>query len=199
MASEKGMRNYHADEALDLVNQAEVGAHYMIIYQDLDALRELYSTYIHNQIEKNNEIVLINPFYETTDSVRKVLSEKYSNSMDDISKHENEKTLIIADALERYFGEQNTDDYSFKMSLVHNAKRMGKSGLSILGAMGAFTHKSKHEELVDYELSLPTKYEDGIVLKAFCLYHKNDLDRLSEEQKQKLIEHHGKALKIINS
>jgi hypothetical protein len=191
--------NGHINDVLHHMSQAEHGAHYMIIYQDLDTLRELYSNYAHKQIKENNEIVLINPFYETTDSVRQVLSRKYNNDINEVSKHEQEKSLIIADALERYFGEQNTDDYSFKMSLVDNAKRMGKSGLSILGDMGAFTHKSKHEELVDYELSLPTKYEDGIVLKGFCLYHKNDFDRLSEEQKQKLIEHHGKALKIINS
>ena len=41
----------------------------IIIYPDLDTLRKLYSNYILNQIEDNNEIVLINPFYETTDSV----------------------------------------------------------------------------------------------------------------------------------
>jgi hypothetical protein len=30
---------------------------------------------IHKQIEKNKEIVLVNPFYETTNSVRQVLSQ----------------------------------------------------------------------------------------------------------------------------
>jgi hypothetical protein len=64
--------------------------------------------------------------------------------------------------------------------------------------MGAYHHKSKHEELIDYELSLPTKYND-VALKGFCLYHQKDFDRLSDEQKQKLIEHHGKALKIVES
>jgi myo-inositol catabolism protein IolC len=34
-------------------------------------------------------------------------------------------------------------------------------------------------------------------MKGFCLYHQNDFDKLSVEQKQKLIEHHDKALKII--
>jgi hypothetical protein len=126
-----------------------------------------------------------------------VLSQKYNNGMDGISKHENEKALIIADSLERYFDEHNTDDYTFKISLVDHAKKMRKNGLSILGDMGAFIHKSKDRELVDYELSLPTKYEDGIALKGFCLYHQKDFVRLSEEQQQKLIEHHGKALKII--
>ena len=190
--------NGHIDDVLHHMSQAERGAHYMIIYQDLDTLRELYSNYVHKQIEENNEVVLVNPFYETTDSVREVLSEKYNDGMKCISKYQKEESLLIADALERYFSEQNTDDYSFKMSLSDHAKKTGKNGLSILGDMGAFTHKLKYEELVNYELSLPTNYDDanGIALKGFCFYHQKDFDMLSDEQKQKLIEHHGKALKI---
>jgi hypothetical protein len=49
--------------------------------------------------------------------------------------------------------------------------------------------------LVDYELSLPTRYDKQV--RGFCLYHQKDFDRFSEEQKQRLIEHHGKALKIV--
>ena len=189
----------HVNDTLHHITQAEDGAHYMIIYPDLEKLRELYSEYIHKQVEDKNEIVLINPFYETTDSVRNVLSEKYNNGINDVSKREQEKSLIIADALERYFGEQNMDDKSFKMSLVNHTKKIGKSGLSILGDMGAYHHRSKNDELVDYELSLPRKYEDGIALKGFCLYHQKDFDKFSDEQKQKLIEHHGKALKIVQA
>ena len=32
---------------------------------------------------------------------------------------------------------------------------------------------------------------------SFCLYHQKDFDRFSDEQKEKLIEHHGKAIKIL--
>src|SRR5919202_3889134 len=184
------------DDVLHHMNQAEYGAHYMIIYPDLETLRELYSSYVQKQIEDNN-VVLVNPFYETTDSVKHTLSEKYNDGLNDVSKCEKEGSLIIIDSLEEYFGKE--PDMRFKRNLAYHAKKIGKNGLSILGDMGAYHHKSNHEELVDYELSLPTKYEDGIALKGFCLYHKNDFDRLSEEQKQKLIEHHGKALKIINS
>jgi hypothetical protein len=33
-------------------------------------------------------------------------------------------------------------------------------------------------------------------MKGFCLYHEKDFGRFSEEQRQKLIEHHGMAIKI---
>jgi hypothetical protein len=189
--------NCQVNDALHHMSQAEYGSHFMIIYPDLDTLRELYSNHIHKQIEESNESVLINPFYETTDSVRQVLSRKYND--DEISKHEQEKSLIIADALERYFGEQNMDDKSFKINLVNHAKKIGKNGLSMLGDMGAYHHKSMSENLVDYELSLPRKYEDGIALKGFCLYHQKDFDRFSDEQKQKLVEHHGKAIRLTET
>ena len=54
-----------------------------------------------------------------------------------------------------------------------------------------------YDDLVDYELSLPTTYDD-VALKGFCLYHQKDFDKFSEEQQQKLIGHHGKALEIIH-
>jgi hypothetical protein len=125
----QNLRNCQVNDALHNMSQAECGDHYMIIYPDLNTLRELYSNYAHKQIKENNEIVLINPFYETTDSVRQVLSQ-YDHGMN-VSEYEKEESLIIGDALERYFGEQNIDDKSFKINLVNNAKKIGKNGLSI--------------------------------------------------------------------
>jgi hypothetical protein len=196
IAGENRILNYHINDVLEQINQSEYGAHYIIIYPDLDALRELYSNYTQKQIEKNNEIVLINPFYETTNSVTQVLSKKYSNGMNDVSKHEKEGSLLIIDSLEEYFG--NQPDMTFKSNLANHAKEIGKNGLSILGDIGAYPHQSKHKDLVNYELSLPTKFND-VPMKGFCLYHQKDFDQFSNEQKQKLIEHHGKALKILES
>ena len=185
--------NFHVNGALDQINQAEYGAHYMIIYPDLDTLRDLYSEYIHKQIKENNEIVLLNPFYETIDSARQILSEKFNDGMDEIARHEKEESLLIADALEEYLGNQPL--IYVKKSLENYAK-MGKNGVSVLADMGAYPHKSMYNDLVDYELSLPTKY--NVQMKGFCLYHQKDFDKLSEEQQQKLIEHHNKTLEIIH-
>ena len=190
----QNLTNCHVNDALDQINQAEYGAHYMIIYPDLDTLRDFYSNYAHKQIRENNEIVLINPFYETTDSVRQVLSEKFNDGISHISKYEKEESLMIADALEEYLGDQPL--IYIKKGLANYAK-MGKNGVSVLADMGAYPHESMHRELVDYELSLPTKYD--VQMKGFCLYHQKDFDKFSDEQKQKLIEHHGKALRIVGS
>ncbi len=189
----QNLTNCHINGALDEINQAEYGAHYMIIYPDLDTLRDLYSNYAHKQIQENNGIVLIHPFYETTDSVRQVLSEKFNDGISNISKYEKEESVMIADALEEYLGDQPL--IYLKKSLASYAE-MGKNGVSVLADLGAYSHRSKHDDLVNYELSLPTKYD--VQMKGFCLYHQKDFDKFSEEQKQKLIEHHDKALEIIH-
>jgi hypothetical protein len=190
----QNLTNCHVNGASDQINQAQYGAHYMIIYPDLDTLRELYSNYVHKQIKENNESVLVNPFYETTESVRQILSEQYDHGMDDISKFEKEESLLIADALEEYLGDQ---PLIYVKKALANYGKMGKNGVSVLADLGAYPHKSMYNDLVDYELSLPTRYD--VQMKGFCLYHQKDFDKFSDEQRQKLIEHHSEALKIIET
>jgi hypothetical protein len=180
------------DDVLHQLGEAEYGAHYIIIYSDLGILRDLYSNYVLKKIEENNEIVLVYPFYETTDSVRHVISKRYNHGMDGISKYEKEESLIIADSLEEYLGDQPL--IYLKKSLANYAK-MGKNSVSVLADLGAYHHKSMYKDLLDYELALPTKY--NMPLKGFCLYHQKDFDKFSDEHQQKLIEHHGKALRLI--
>ncbi|MDQ3838937.1 MAG: MEDS domain-containing protein [Thermoproteota archaeon] len=143
------------------------------------------------QIEEKNDIVLINPFYETTDSVRKTLSDGKADV--DVSKYEKEQSLVIIDSLKEYFGKRN--DMIFKRNIAKHAKEKGKSGLFTLSDMGAYPFKGRKNDLIDHELSLPTTFEN-IAMKGFCLYHEKDFDRFSKEQRGKLIEHHGMAIKI---
>ncbi len=51
-----------------------------------------------------------------------------------------------------------------------------------------------NKELVEHELSLPTVFD--LPLRAFCLYHQADFERLTDEQKQNLIEYYGMTIKI---
>ncbi|HZE78497.1 MAG TPA: MEDS domain-containing protein [Nitrososphaeraceae archaeon] len=186
--------NCHVFDALEELNQlGGRGVHYMIIYPNMPTLRELYANYIHRSIEDNNEIVLINPFYETTNTIRQVLSHCDHNM--DVSKYEKQKALLIADSMEEYFGQQPR--MYFKNAL-HYSKKMEKNGISILADLGVYLHKSKYQELVDYESSVPTKSED-INIKGLCLYHQKDFDKFLEQQKQKLIKHHDKAIKIVET
>jgi hypothetical protein len=213
------------NDILDHLTHAEYGTHSILVYPNIETLRETYSRYVKIQLEDNNEIVLILPYYETADKVRKTLSEGIvniadrngndadavndtkNNSIIDVARHEKEGSLIIMDSVKGYFGSGNNSEgedrlMSFVKQLVKKAERSGKNGVSVIADLGSFYHYHHNsktaDKLVEYELSLPSSY-DGMKLKGFCIYHKEDLDkRFTEEEKQKLRDHHGKALMIVN-
>ena len=210
---------------MDHLFHAEYGSHSILVYPDIETLRETYSRYAKSQLEDNNEIVLILPYYETADKVRKTLSEGVvnniadddddttaaindtkTNSIIDVRKYEKEGSLMIVDSVKGYFGSDSNYEgedrlMSFFKQLVKKAESLGKNGVSVIADLGSFYHYQSNnatEKLFEHELSLPSKYE-GMKFKGFCAYHKADFERrFTEEQKQKLLDHHSKALMIAN-
>jgi MEDS: MEthanogen/methylotroph, DcmR Sensory domain len=193
--------NGNSSDVLEQLRQAEYGAHYIIVYDNMMTLRQIYSGYIKTQIEDNNELVLILPYYETTETVRSVLSENNSSnggSIIDVRKYEKEGSLMIIDAAEAYFS-SDTDLMSFVEKLAKQAQSSGKKGISVIADLASFYHFNRIDKLIEYEMSLPSKYDDKMKLKGFCFYHQEDFDqRLSKEAKQNLLEHHDKALIVVN-
>jgi MEDS: MEthanogen/methylotroph, DcmR Sensory domain len=194
--------NGNSNDILKQLRQAEYGAHYIIVYYDMMTLRQIYTSYIKTQLEYNNELVLILPYYETPEIVRSVLSgENHSSnegSIIDVRKYEKEGSLMIIDSVEAYFS-SDTDLMSFVEKLVKKAQSSGRNGISVIADLDSFYYFNRIDKLIEYEMSLPTKYDDKMKLKGFCFYHQEDFDRrLSKEEKQKLVEHHGKALRVVN-
>ena len=189
------------DTIFEEIRLAEYGVHYLVIYPDMITLRRIYSYYAKMQLEDNNEIVLILPYYETTEMVRNVLSGEDKNNQGstiDVRKYEKEGSLIIIDSVKAYFG-SDTDLMSFVKKLSKQAQNSGKNGISVIADLASFYFYNGIDKLIEYEMSLPTKYDDEMKLKGFCLYHQEDFDkRLSKEQRQKLLEHHGKNLMVVN-
>jgi hypothetical protein len=191
----------NSNDVLKQLRQAEYGAHYIIVYYDIMTLRQIYLRYIKTQLEDNNELVLILPYYETTETVRSVLSGENNSgnggSMIDVRKYEKEGSLMIIDAAEAYFS-SDTDLMSFVEKLAKQAQTSGKKGISVIADLASFYHFNRIDKLIEYEMSLPTKYDDKMKLKGFCFYHQEDFDRrLTEQQKQMLLEHHGKNLMVV--
>jgi hypothetical protein len=63
-----------------------------------------------------------------------------------------------------------------------------------MGDMGSFLFEKRIQDLIDYELYLPKRFEAN--LKGICLYHYKDFDRLSEDQKQIIVNQHEIAIRI---
>jgi hypothetical protein len=188
------------DAIFEEIRNTEYGVHYLVIYPDMITLRRFYSYYAKMQLD-NNEIVLILPYYETTEMVRNVLSGEDKNNQGstiDVRKYEKEGLLVIIDSVKAYF-RSDTDLMSFIGSLSKQAQNSGKSGVSVIADLASFYFHNGIDKLIEYEMSLPIKYDNNMKLKGYCLYHQEDFDRrLTKQQKQKLLEHHGKNLMIVS-
>jgi hypothetical protein len=172
------------------LHKSEFGSHFLVIYHDLDTFRELYSLYAKAAL-KDNEIVVILPFYETVNNVRSILSE--DSACIDVGRYEKEQSLLIIDSLKSYFGSQE-GLMPFVKKIVEFAKVSGRSGVSVIGDMGPFFYYGKNDGLLHYETTtLPTRFE-GINLKGICTYHRQDFKKFSEKEKGMLLNHHGKTL-----
>jgi hypothetical protein len=171
------------------------GSHFAIIYPDLLSLREMYSHYTRSVLSKGNEIVLIMPFLETVNEVRRILSEDNANL--NVGRYEKEQVLLIVDSLKGFFGSA-LGLLPFLIQTVDYAIRVGKTGLSILVDMGPFFYYGRKNGLLDYENVLSSKYEEMKSVKGFCIYNERDFDkRLDKEERQRLLRYHVKTLKLL--
>ncbi|MDF2768774.1 MAG: MEthanogen/methylotroph, DcmR Sensory domain, partial [Nitrososphaeraceae archaeon] len=90
------------------------------------------------------------------------------------------------------------DLMSYLARLAKQPQFSGKNGISVIADLASFYYHDQSDKLIEYEMSLPTKYDDKMKLKGFCFYHQEDFDRrLTEQRKQMLLEHHGKNLMVV--
>lgn len=182
------------DDILQHMLQSKHREHNMLVYPSLDVLRNIYSRYSKSQLETGKEIVVHLPTYENISSVRRVLT----NTGLDVDRFENDESLVILDSVKGYF-ESNPDILTtFEMLAKRAEDEKSGGGCSVISDMGSFSLLNKEMELLDYERSLPLRFS-SMRCKGFCCYHQANFDRLSENQKEQLFEHHYKNLIITNS
>jgi DcmR-like sensory protein len=177
------------DRITQLLSESNYGEHSILVYPDLDTFREVYTHEIQARIQ-NNDIVALLPHYETLSSIKINLRELDM----DITALQNEKKLLVIDSAEVFF--TNLGFSAFAMGLEDLAKRSGRNGTFIFAEMGPFFHRDKIQELLTWENSIPTK--NDMKCSLICCYHEKDLQRLSEDQKKMLCNHHFTDLHVKN-
>ncbi|MGA7544149.1 MAG: hypothetical protein WBW34_13895 [Nitrososphaeraceae archaeon] len=209
-------------EGLDLLGESISGTHCLMVYPDLMTLRRIYSHSTKTQLE-DNEIVLILPYYETTDMVRLVLSgsDVYGDNWDnpfgysgiDVNKYEKAGSLMIKDSLEGYFPPEELSSYhdnsdkpkagiglmSFMEILLKHAERRRKNGITVMADMGSFYHyyDKGNQNLIEYERSLSKKFGRKN-MRGFCLYHQRDFERhFGQEEQASLLDCHGLNIMLM--
>ena len=184
--SSKEIADMLADEKKKLM---EPGAHNILIYNDLKAFREIYSRYSRALLAEN-EIVVIASQYDTISEVRNILR------LDgvDIEKYLNQGTLFIIDAQPGYQDADRSGIWKLCETLISRVRKEDRRGVTLFGDLGSFFSFEQIEEMMQYEKSLPQKYED--TMKGICCYHLEDFENLSETQQQTLFDHHFKSIVV---
>ena len=170
-------------------NLIEPGSHTMLVYNDLKAFHEIYSQYSRALLPQN-EIVLVGTQYEAINNVKNTIR----LSGVDVERYLNEGTLFILDAQHGYQDADTHGIWKLARSLLSRVKKEGRQGVTWFGDAGSFFSFERIEELMQYELSLPQKYEDTI--KTVCSYHLKDFEKLTEAQQHTLFDHHFKSIVV---
>jgi MEDS: MEthanogen/methylotroph, DcmR Sensory domain len=189
-------------DILEEMVSSNYGEHNILIYPDKTALRDIYSCYCKSSLEYNNstsasdEMVLLIPFYETVQGVKRTLEKRAGI---DVEKYEKDGSLAIIDSFEAYSRQSNDNTYKivplFKL-LLQQAEIFGKKGISMISGLGPFYQFQQSEELIKHETSFAQKTD--LKCKAFCSYRRDYFDTLTEHQKQNLLSHHFKDLVVVN-
>ena len=78
-------------EILNSLLNTPTGIHQIVVYPNIEILRETYFHYIKRLLEDSNEMVIFLPYYESVDSVKKILSSFSTNSNEDDNNYDRKR------------------------------------------------------------------------------------------------------------
>jgi len=162
--------------------------HNMLIYPDLSTYRKIYSESTKQALD-NNEVVFLVTTYDSFDKIKDSLTQAGIS----VNKEMNEGNLVISDAVKTY----QIDIHGalrFATTLAKRAEGGRKSGVFALTEMGSFFIADRIASLVEYERSLPKKWEFNN-FKSFCTYHNDDFAILSRQQQKIILSAHNRVLR----
>jgi hypothetical protein len=191
-------------------DRIEKGENSILIYPNLQIFQQIYMQCVKDQLTRHEKegkydrniqnerskpgvIILIATFYETIDSVKHHLS----TIGVDVQNHINNGSLVIVDAFDSYFPDLSGMKKTVAL-LSERAKIEGRDGVTAILNMGYFFLYGKDgsaRELINYEVSLPPKTDDGNV-RGFSCYHLQDYNTLKDSQKEELVQGQKKLLEV---
>jgi KaiC/GvpD/RAD55 family RecA-like ATPase len=158
--------------------------HNMLIYPDLATYRKIYSESARQALD-NNEVVLLVTTYDSFDRIKDSLAQAGISVNNEIK----EGNLVILDAVKAYqidiHGALNV-----ATTLAKRAENDRKSGVFALTEMGSFFIVDRIASLLEYEQSLPKKWELNN-FKSACTYHRDDFANLSNQQQKAIVSAHN--------
>jgi KaiC/GvpD/RAD55 family RecA-like ATPase len=161
----------------------------LICYSDIEAMRRVYSSYVKGQIESQPEsIIVLLPYYDTTDKVREVLESKDIN----VKELEIQGYLVIIDIVNvvRSQSFDVPDIERLRALILKLENQYPDKTIFVIADMSVFHNLNKAKELIEYERTLHKnlKVEKW---KELCLYHERDFTLMfNDEEAKELLEYH---------
>jgi CheY-like chemotaxis protein len=158
--------------------------HVLAIYENTEEQFTEALTFLERSIQNNETALLLLRKDHDIEALKSKMRSKGINVELLISNG----SLIIRHNEDWYIPDKMVDKHriidQWKM-LVDSCKKSGKKGLRAFCIMDCFFEHDFVEEVVEYEHTLPTKFEMPFI--PICAYRKQDIDMLSEDQKRRLV------------
>jgi hypothetical protein len=186
---DEGNKWAQEEQISDSLVRVPIGHHYLILYSSLDMMRKVYSKYVKGQIENApNSVILLLPYYDSTDKVREVLDSMGIN----VKENERRGALIIVDIenviTNPYF--KGPDIERLRGFTKELENKYNDKTIFVIADMSVFHHVKKASELLEYEriLHKDLKVEKW---KELCFYNERDFDIMfTKEQTEELLGYH---------
>ena len=179
---------------LDKIKQSNFGEHNLILYEDYVTLNNILLEYCKTALESLNEMVLFLPHNESVSNIFHGLK----NIDLDVQKYKLQGSLVIVEAKKGYFSLTNelVDIMIMIKMLLQRSNKLGKSGLTVFSDMGLFFNHNRIDDLIKHETRLFLSLSSPMYsnkMKIFCYYNITDFERLTENQKQGLLNNHSRT------
>jgi CheY-like chemotaxis protein len=138
---------------------------------------------------RNNECVM---FVTGKNTNIDLLKETLITNGINVDRLLSDNSLIFKESEDWYIPDGKVDKDNIKnqwIELVKSCVTKGKKGLRAFCIMDTFFEHNLLEELVDYESALSPKFDFHFV--PVCAYLRSDLEKLSEKQKERMIQSHS--------
>ena len=179
---------------LDKIKQSNFGEHNLILFEDYFTLNNILLEYCKTALESLNEMVLFLPHNESVSNLFHGLKNIDLN----VQKYKLQGSLVIVEAKKGYFSLTNelVDIMIMIKMLLQRSNKLGKSGLTVFSDMGLFFNRNRIDDLIKHETRLFLSLSSSIYsnkMKIFCYYNITDFERLTENQKQGLLNNHSRT------
>jgi MEDS: MEthanogen/methylotroph, DcmR Sensory domain len=168
------------------VRHSDFHDHNMLIYPDLTTYRKVYSESAKLALD-SNEVVLLVTTYDSFDRIKDSLTQAGISVNNEIKNG----NLVILDAVKAYQIDIH-GALKFATTLAKRAESDAKSGVFGLTEMGSFFIAEQIASLLEYERSLPKKWELNN-FKSACTYHNGDFATLPKQQQETIISAHNRV------